>query len=290
MTPTGAELQELADVAVEAATAAGDLVARTRPAEVEHKAGGGSLASQVVTEVDRVSEALILEHLRASVDRFDLGVLTEERVDDGGRLTADAFWCVDPIDGTLPFVEGRPGYAVSIALVRRDGMPLIGVVHDPVEATTWRAVAGQGIARDGEPWVAPVRTRDSLAVFVDRSLLGGDDGDQVTAMLDDAATALGLAGVEINVGFGAVMNACSVLTAGPACYLKLPVERGGGSLWDFAATACLFGEAGAVATDLHGAPLDLNRPDSTFMNHRGVLFASDAAVATSLRSRLRGPV
>lgn len=290
MTPTGEELHALADLAVEAATGAGELVARTRPTEIDHKEGGGSLASQVVTDVDRASEALILEHLRPSVDRFDLGVLTEERNDDGGRLSADAFWCVDPIDGTLPFVEGRPGYAVSIALVRRDGVPLVGVVHDPVEANTWRAVAGWGVSLDGEPWVAPASKRDSLTVFADRSLLDGDGGDAVEAMLDETAAALGLTGAEIHVGFGAVMNACSVLTSGPACYLKLPAERGGGSLWDFAATACLFGEAGAVASDVHGAPLDLNRPDSTFMNHRGALFASDAAVADALRPRLRGQV
>lgn len=290
MTPTGDELQELADLAVEAATAAGALVARTRPVDVEHKDGAASLASQVVTEVDRASEALILEHLQPAADRLGLGVLTEERDDDGGRLTADAFWCVDPIDGTLPFIEGRPGYAVSIALVRRDGRPLIGVVHDPVRSTTWRAVDGHGIGRNGEPWAAPEPTGDVLTVFADRSLLDGDGGGAVEAMLHDAAGALGLTGAKIHVGFGAVMNSCSVLTSGPACYLKPPAERGGGSLWDFAATACLFGEAGASATDVHGAPLDLNRPDSTFMNHRGVLFASDDTVAAALRSRLRGRV
>ena len=38
--------------------------------------------------------------------------------------------------------------------------------------------------------------------------------------------------------------------------------------------------SGAVATDFPGNPLDLNRPDSTFMNHRGVFFASDAALAS----------
>lgn len=290
MTPTGEELQELGDIAVEAATAAGELVARTRPAEVEHKEAGASLASQVVTEVDRASETLILQHLQPTVDRLGLGVLTEERDDDGGRLVADAFWCIDPIDGTLPFIEGRPGCAVSVALVRRDGRPLVGVVRDPVHSITWRAIDGHGLTRGGERWTPPTSTSDVLSVFADRSLLDGDGGAEVEAALHDTAAGLGLTGAEIHVGFGAVMNACSVLASGPACYLKLPAERGGGSLWDFAATACLFGEAGAVATDVHGASLDLNRPDSTFMNHRGVLFASDATVAESLRSRLRGHV
>ena len=76
-----------------------------------------------------------------------------------------------------------------------------------------------------------------------------------------------------------------VLDNQPGCYLKLPAGRGGGSLWDFAATACMFHEAGSVATDVHGGALDLNRPDSTFMNHRGVLFASDERVARRLTRR-----
>jgi len=72
------------------------------------------------------------------------------------------------------------------------------------------------------------------------------------------------------------MNAIWVLENAPACYFKFPKpENGGGSLWDFAATACIFREVGAIASDIYGAPLDLNRPDSTFMNHRGILFTAD---------------
>ena len=118
---------------------------------------------------------------------------------------------------------------------------------------------------------------------VDQSLLAGDAARPVTDALDRAAARLGLRGPEFHVGAGAVLNACGALTSGPACYLKLPAQRGGGSLWDFAATACLFHEAGAIATDVHGARLDLNRPDSTFMNHRGALYATDEALATRIR-------
>ena len=45
-----------------------------------------------------------------------------------------------------------------------------------------------------------------------------------------------------------------------------------------------------VATDIHGAPLDLNRPDSTFMHHRGVLFATDEDLAGRLRELWRNRV
>lgn len=58
-------------------------------------------------------------------------------------------------------------------------------------------------------------------------------------------------------------------------YFKFPKsQQGGGSVWDYAATARLFEEAGGIVTDIHGGCLDLNRPDSHFMNHRGVIYSS----------------
>ena len=57
------ELARLAELAIEAATAAGEMIGRSRPQKIEHKSDHGSLASQVVTDVDRRSESMIIETL-----------------------------------------------------------------------------------------------------------------------------------------------------------------------------------------------------------------------------------
>lgn len=278
------DLIALADIAISAATEAGQMIAGSRPDEVQHKAGTDSLASRVVTEIDRRSEDIILDTLTPTLERFDLGLLTEERDDDRGRLSTDHFWCIDPLDGTLPFIEGSPGYAVSIALVDRDGTPSIGVIYDPVEATILHAISGAGAFRDRHPWPAePLPRGEVLSVFADRSFLTMDDHDVVAESLGQIARDMDLTGLQLHATSGAVMNACGVLASPSACYFKHPGPTGGGSLWDFAATACLFNELGAVATDIHGGPLDLNRADSTNMNHRGVLFATDEALARQIR-------
>lgn len=278
------DLSDLADLAMQAAEIAGAMIACSRPSDIEYKAAGATPASQVVTEIDRRSEDLILDVLTPSLERFELGLLTEERQDDGGRFTADNFWCIDPLDGTLPFIEGVPGSAVSIALVSREGTSLVGVVYDPATATLWHAIIGGGVFRSGRPWSRQGRPEaDVLSVFADRSFLRGEDHDEVLRSLGDIAQEAGLAGVRIHATAGAVMNACGVLENTPACYFKVPGPSGGGSVWDFAATACLFREAGAVATDIRGGALDLNRSDTTFMNHRGVIFASDESLASRLR-------
>jgi len=71
------------------------------------------------------------------------------------------------------------------------------------------------------------------------------------------------------------MNACWVLENSPACYFKFPKpQNGGGSLWDYAASNCIFNEIGAYASDIHGQALELNRSDTCFMNQEGVLFTT----------------
>lgn len=284
---SGTELTELGNLAIEAATAAGEMIARSRPKKIEHKSSGGSLASQVVTEVDRRSEAIILELLNPTLQRFELGLLTEEQPDDGGRFDADYFWCIDPIDGTLPFIEGTPGYAVSIALVRRDGTPTIGVAYDPVEKTVVHAIAGAGVFRNGHAWNQSASSESVLSLFTDKSFLSSEERDRITTALEEIARDMGLTGLHVDASAGAVMNACKVLANPPACYLKLPKQNGGGSLWDYAGTACIFSEVGAVATDMYGHAFDLNRPDSTLMCHRGILFATNETLAQRIRAVFR---
>lgn len=281
---TSSQLHELTDLAISAAIAAGQMIARSRPQEVAHKEGAASLASQVVTEIDRKAEDIILRILNPTLERFELGLLTEETDDDGGRLTADYFWCIDPLDGTLHFIEGTPGYSVSIALVARDGVPQIGVVYNPVEETLLHAIVGAGVFRNRVQWLTQPRSRgEALLLFADRSLFAPDENRDLLDSLSRIAQDLGLDGVELGASGGAVMNASHVLAHPPACYFKYPGTSGGGSLWDFAATACIFNEARAVATDIHGNPLDLNRADALLMNHRGVLFATDEALAEQIR-------
>ncbi|MDQ8208376.1 inositol monophosphatase family protein [Coraliomargarita sp. SDUM461003] len=274
------QLNTLADVAGEAARQAGALIRTFTAGEVEvfRKEGGDSLASQVVTEVDERSQAVILEHLESTIVSYDLALLTEELTDDGSRFEKDYFWCIDPLDGTLPFTQGKPGYAVAIALVRRDGVPMIGVVYDPVLDRLYRAVSGQGLRINGQIYQAPLAVKPAgarLKFCMDCTFETDPRREALSAGMEALAQRAGYAGAVIEIHGGAVCNACYVLEHPPAVYLKEPKpELGGGSFWDFAATACIFQEAGASVSDYHGARLELNSAQHTFFNHCGVRFCS----------------
>ena len=269
-------LIQLTDIAIKAARSAGQIIQQHMNEDVlvEKKAGVSSAAAQVVTAVDIACEKTILAHLLPTCQAFDLALLSEETEDDGSRFEKDYFWCIDPMDGTLPFIQKRPGFSVAIALVAKDGTPCIGVVYDPSTGNLYHASKGNGAFKNGSPWVIK-STNNHLTYVTDRRLKDTPQAKQIESLLQEKVVQLGLAGVKEIAGAGSVLNAILILENGPACMLKLPKkEHGGGSIWDFAATACIYQELNLPATNFAGEALDLNRKDGTFMNHQGVFFAN----------------
>ena len=75
--------------------------------------------------------------------RPDYGWLSEETIDSKSRLSKERVWIVDPLDGTKEFIEGVPQFVVSVALVE-NGVPIIGVLHNPVTKETFHASKDNG--------------------------------------------------------------------------------------------------------------------------------------------------
>ncbi|GGA73590.1 hypothetical protein GCM10011369_14200 [Neiella marina] len=293
MTPK--QLERLMALATEAAYQAGRYIANTDRStiEINMKADGYSAASQVVTQVDLACEAMIRRVLEPSMVAFDIAFLGEESASEWPlaqhpRLSKAYFWCVDPLDGTLPFTENLPGYAVSIALVNRDGEPLVGVVYDPVNDLLYQGLlplpaSGNkpSLLKQQQPWRLINDDRQKpLALFVDRSFAAHAEFPAVVAAMTMMANDMGYAGITCHYQAGSVMSAVQMLEQAPACYVKFPKpEPGGGSLWDVAATAALACAGGAWVSDMDGQPLQLNASDTLLMNRRGVLYASNEAIA-----------
>jgi fructose-1,6-bisphosphatase/inositol monophosphatase family enzyme len=270
------DFRKLADIAISAALSAGEIIKRYKDeeVEVEEKNAGSSRFSEVVTKVDKACEAEILTQLRPSCKEYDLALLSEETDDDGSRLEKEYFWCVDPIDGTLAFINKEPGFSVSIALVAKDGTPCIGVVFDPSSGVLYHAVKDRGAFKNREPWDVR-RDDDRLTYVTDRTLEETPRAGEIKELLDEYVQRFGLSGIREMSGGGAVLNAIRVFENGPACMMKFPKkETGGGCIWDYAATACICLELGLQATNFEGGRLDLNRPDGVFMNHEGVYYSN----------------
>ncbi len=113
------------------------------PLDIDYKQKGGR---DPVTEVDRQVERYLTEAVAA---RFPAhAVLGEEGQEVAGE--AEFEWIVDPVDGTLNFINRLPFFAVSIGVLHRR-RPVVGVLLFPLTDETLHARRGGGAFRNGEP-------------------------------------------------------------------------------------------------------------------------------------------
>lgn len=237
------KFQILSDKAIKASLAAGEVIkaATGKQIKVNKKQGNLSPAASVVTEVDLKAQDEILKILKPTLKEFDLGLLTEELVDDNSRHIKDYFWCIDPLDGTLQFSQNIEGYSVSIALLAKDGTPILGVVYDPKDENLYHAIIGHGAYKNKHQLKIKVNSKE---------LSRYSDGP-------------------------AVMNAIKTIENAPAEFIKVPKEeKGGGCLWDYAATSIIHSEAGGINSDYFDGVLELNSTNSVYMNKRGIKYKS----------------
>jgi myo-inositol-1(or 4)-monophosphatase len=241
-------------LAVDVASEAGRLLASWRGEERPEVVETKSSPTDVVTEMDRRSEALITGRIRAV--RPGDTVLGEEGGQTLGGESGDEYasgpgrvrWVVDPLDGTVNYLYGLPDWAVSIA-AEVDGTVLAGVVEVPRYGETFTAVAGRGawLHRDGEA----IALRCTSGMALGQALVGTGFGyDAGRRRIQGEVVAAVLPCVrDIRRAGSAAVDLCSVA----AGRLDAFYERGL-NYWDYAAGALIAAEAGAVVGGLHGAP------------------------------------
>ena len=247
------DAEALLGIAMAAASEAGRLLASWRGDERPEVVETKSSPTDVVTEMDRRSEALITSRIRAH--RPADAVLGEEGGQTSGVPPGDegetagpgrVRWVVDPLDGTVNYLYGLHDWAVSIA-AEVDGTVVAGVVEVPRRGETFTAVAGHGAwLRRGE---ARLALRCSTGVSLGQALVGTGFGyDAGRRQVQGEVVAVLLPHVrDIRRGGSAAVDLCSVA----AGRLDAFYERGL-NYWDFAAGGLIAREAGATVGGLAG--------------------------------------
>jgi len=106
-----------------------------------------------VTAADKRAEDTIKSALIQAFPKD--GFIGEET---GGTAGQGGTWVVDPIDGTSNYLRGLRHWGVSIAFVR-DGVTVLGVIHDSPTDRVYSARIGHGAWRDGTA-ISVADTRD----------------------------------------------------------------------------------------------------------------------------------
>lgn len=88
-----------------------------------------------VTLADLAANAVIEEELAKLAPETPL--ISEENVSQRDNISADeAYWLIDPLDGTKEFIKRNGDFTVNIALIEK-GKPIFGVVYAPARALTY---------------------------------------------------------------------------------------------------------------------------------------------------------
>ena len=93
-----------------------------------------------VTAADKKAEKIIIEELLKADPKC--GVLSEE-VGEINKDNKDNRWIIDPIDGTLNFLNGVPQFAISIGYEEK-GEIISGIIFDPIKDEMFFAEKGGG--------------------------------------------------------------------------------------------------------------------------------------------------
>ncbi|RDC61040.1 Inositol-phosphate phosphatase [Alteripontixanthobacter maritimus] len=198
-----------------------------------------------VTEVDRAAEAAMRAILES--ERPDDGIIGEEY----GRSNeaAGRQWVLDPIDGTISFMAGRPIFGTLIALLQ-DGWPVLGIIDQPIAGERWAGVIGEGTTLNQDP----VRARSCPSL--DQAVLATSSPHYFTSQQADPYMKLA-AKVGGNERQGTIVYGGDCYNYGLLAGGHLDVVcEAGLEIYDYAALVPIVEGAGGTVSDWQGNPLD----------------------------------
>jgi myo-inositol-1(or 4)-monophosphatase len=246
-------LEHELDVVAQAVQAAGRAIVRI--ADEHYQVGAEQADRRVVTEADLEADRILREQITRAFPQD--GWLSEETREDQSRFDRARTWIVDPMDGTREFVMRNPEYVVSVGLVE-DGVPVLGVIYNPLSQDLYAAVKGQGTTLNGQPVSCDHALSGRAKVEVSRSDI---EKGRFSAYTED---------LELRP-CGSIAYKLARLAAGQADATLSVTPK---NEWDIAAGVILVSEAGGRVTDLAGKAYTFNQAD-TLVN--GVIAATETA-------------
>ncbi len=255
-------IDQLVSIALEAGAAILPVYERMKPEDARIKGDGSP-----VTQADALAEALILERLAVLAPRIP--VVAEESV-AAGRIpdtAGQAFFLVDPLDGTKEFVSRSGDFTVNIALVE-NGAPVLGVVYAPAIGELYAGEVGQdghgsarrALVKDGRrgEWQAiQVRAVPAAGLKVQASR---------SHLTEETKAFIERFKVAEFVSAGSSLKFCRVAAGEADLYPRL----GRTMEWDTAAADAVLRAAGGKVLDMQGQPLAYGKRnqagDSDFAN------------------------
>ena len=201
-------------------------------------------AVDIVTDVDRKSEALIIDAIKKAFPSH--GILAEE----SPELKQDSpfKWIIDPLDGTTNYSHGFPFFCVSIGF-EVSGEVAFGVVYDPMMNELFTAEKGKGASLNGK------KTGVSAIGDLGKSLLATGFPYDLRSSKDnnlDRFSEFSLKAQAIRRAGSAALDLCYIASGRFDGYWEMKLKP-----WDTAAGSLIVSESGGAVTDFSGGPFSI---------------------------------
>ncbi|OCT12844.1 hypothetical protein A8709_21160 [Paenibacillus pectinilyticus] len=221
--------------------------------------------SDLVTEVDVRSEQLLRGQITRDYPTH--WILSEET--DGGREDshhtlleppAGYGWIIDPIDGTINFIHSLAHFAISVGIVR-DGLPICGVVYNPVTDELYAGRKQGGAYVNGKP--IQVGNEQELSQALLATGFQAIDWKPNSVVVEQIGRMTGIVR-SVRILGAASLDLCLVASGRLTGFW-----HDGLYPWDVAAGLVILQEAGGAITNAAGRPFVLS--DNTLIASNGVL-------------------
>ncbi len=231
--------QELVSLAEEVARSAGALLMQ-RPDSFTFTEK--SSAVDFATQMDQQAETLIVKSLLAA--RPDDGIIAEEGAAQVSK--SGITWVIDPLDGTVNYLYGLPGWNISIAAKDHTGV-IAAVVYAPSIESLWRATKGGGAFLNNKTIKCnePIDLNSALIAtgFSYDLELRKEQGLRVQRLIPKIR--------DLRRNGAAAVDLCYVAMGAVDAYFESSLKE-----WDFAAGGLIATEAGAVTSGRTGGAPD----------------------------------
>lgn len=230
---------ELVSLAEEVARSAGALLMQ-RPDSFTFTEK--SSAVDFATQMDQQAESLIVKSLLAA--RPDDGIIAEEGAAQPSK--SGITWVIDPLDGTVNYLYGLPGWNISIAAKNSDGV-VAGVVFAPTINSLWKATKGGGAYLNNKAIKCndPVNLNLALIAtgFSYDLELRKEQGARIQKLIPQIR--------DLRRNGAAAVDLCYVAMGAVDAYFESSLKE-----WDFAAGGLIATEAGALISGRTGGAPD----------------------------------
>ncbi len=209
----------------------------TTPLTITEKSGYRDL----VTDVDQGIERFFIEQIRRNYPEHK--ILGEEGQGDRIASLEGYVWIIDPIDGTMNFIQEQGHFGIMIALYK-DGVGLLGYIYDVMNDRLYAGIKDKGAYCNGRMLsVLPEKSLSQGLLHINgNTLLRATPAIKAIAKKSLGTRSIGAASIE----------AISVFTGRAVGYITYHAAS-----WDIAASMIIAKELGIGASKLDGHDIDL---------------------------------